>query len=114
MIGISLIPRINLQLKPTRSAQNITVSYLWPRASARVIEQEVTSVLEGVFSRIAGVEEISSRTSIGEGEIQIALKKNARLDAIRFEIASSIRQVFSQLPDQVSYPLISVGTSGTR
>ena len=114
IIGLSFIPQVNLQLKPSRALPAITVTYNWPRASAKVIEQEVTSLLEGLFSRIHGIEEISSQTLMGAGEIQIRLKKKANLDAIRFELASAVRQVYPKLPREVSYPLLSLGTSGRK
>jgi multidrug efflux pump subunit AcrB len=114
LIGISFLPLVNLQLKPSRALQSISVTYQWPRASAKVIEQEVTSKLEGLFGVINGVEEISSQTSQGEGEIEINLKKKVNLDAVRFELASTIRQVYPTLPVGVSYPVLSLGTSGRK
>ncbi len=114
LIGISFLPLINLKLRPSRSLQTISVSFSWPRASARVIEQEVTSKLEGLFSIINGVEDINSQTSKGEGKIQISIKKNVNLDAIRFELASIIRQVYPKLPKEVRYPLLSLGTTGRQ
>lgn len=114
LIGISFLPLINLKLRPSRSLQSVSVSFSWPRASAKVIEQEVTSKLEGLFSVIKGVEDISSQTSKGEGNIQISLKKNVNLDAIRFELASIIRQVYPKFPREVSYPILSLGTTGRK
>jgi multidrug efflux pump subunit AcrB len=46
--GAGLMPRLNVQLNPSRSLPRLSVSYNWPDASARVIEQEVTSTLEGL------------------------------------------------------------------
>lgn len=114
LIGLSFLPLINLKLKPSRSLQTVSVSFSWPRASARVIEQEVTSKLEGLFSVINGVEDISSQTSKGDGKIQITIKKNVNLDAIRFELASIIRQVYPKLPTEVRYPVLSLGTTGKQ
>jgi multidrug efflux pump subunit AcrB len=98
LIGLSFLPLVNVQLKPSRSLKTISVSYNWPRASARVIEEEVTSKLEGLFGVINGVKEISSQTSRGTGEIRISLKNNVSLDGIRFELATAIRQVYPKLP----------------
>ena len=36
------------------------------------------------------------------------------MDAIRFELSTLIRRVYDKLPDQVSYPQLSVGSGGTR
>lgn len=112
IVGASLLPLLNVQLTPSRSLPRLTVSYYWADASARVIEQEVTSRLEGVFSSVKGVQDVSSVSSKGSGQISLSFKKNVNLDAARFEVASLIRQVYPELPEQVSFPTLSVGASG--
>jgi len=112
IIGASLLPLLNVQLTPSRSLPDLSVSYRWSDASARVIEQEVTSRLEGLFSSVNGIKGVSSVSSKGSGRINLSFKKTANLDAARFEIASLIRQVYSQLPEQVSFPELSMSTSG--
>jgi multidrug efflux pump subunit AcrB len=112
IVGISVLPLLNVQLNPSRSLPRLTVSYYWTDASARVIEQEVTSRLEGVFSSVKGIKDISSVSGKGYGQIDLSFKKDINLDAVRFELASLIRQVYPELPEQVSFPELSVGASG--
>jgi multidrug efflux pump subunit AcrB len=61
-----------------------------------------------------GVKRISSVSEQGNGNITIEFKKGINLDAVRFEIATLIRQTYTSLPEGVSYPSISVNTSGSR
>jgi len=112
IVGVSLLPLLNVQLTPSRSLPGLTVSYSWPDASARVIEQEVTSKLEGLFSGVKGIKDVSSVSSKGYGYINLSFKKTVNLDAVRFELASLIRQIYSTLPEQVSFPELSMSTSG--
>lgn len=112
IVGGCLMPLLNIQLTPSRTLPGLTVSYIWPNASARVVEQEVTSKLEGLFSGIKGIKEVSSVSSKGYGQIDLSFKKTVNLDAIRFEVSSLIRQAYPNLPEQVSFPEISVGASG--
>lgn len=112
IVGASLLPLLNVQLTPSRSLPGMSVSYSWPDASARVIEQEVTSKLEGLFSGVKGIKDVSSVSSKGYGDINLSFKKTVNLDAARFEVASLIRQAYPGLPQQVSFPEISVGASG--
>lgn len=112
IVGASLLPLLNVQLTPSRSLPGLTVGYRWPDASARVIEQEVTSKLEGLFSSVKGIKEVSSVSSKGSGRINLSFKKTVNLDAARFEIASLIRRAYSDLPEQVSFPELSMSTSG--
>jgi len=110
--GAGLMPLLNVQLSPSRSLPRLSVSYNWPDASARVIEQEVTSKLEGLFSSVKGIKEVSSVSSKGSGRINLSFKKTVNLDAVRFEVASLIRQAYPELPVQVSFPELSMSTGG--
>ena len=112
IMGAGLMPLLNVQLSVSRSLPRLTVSYYWPDASARVIEQEVTSRLEGLFSSVKGIREVSSVSSKGNGRISLSFKKEVNPDAVRFEIASLIRQAYPELPEQVSFPELSMGTGG--
>ncbi len=112
IVGISLLPLLNVQLTLSRSLPGLSVNNYWPDASARVIEQEVTSRLEGLFSGVKGIKEVSSVSSKGYGRISLSFKKTVNLDAARFEVASLIRQIYNTLPEQVSFPELSMSASG--
>ncbi len=78
-----------------------------PDNSSLVIEQEVTSKLEGVLGRIKGVTRIDSRSGNGSGHVTIGLDKHTDIDVARLEAATLVRQMWSSLPPGVSYPSIS-------
>ena len=112
IMGVAMLPLLNVQLNPSRTLPRLSVSYSWPDASARVIEQGVTSKMEGLFSSVKGIREVSSVSSKGSGRVNLSFKKTVNLDAARFEIASLIRQVYVELPEGVSFPELSMGTGG--
>lgn len=112
IVGTSVLPLLNVQLTPSRSLPGLSVSYSWPDASARVIEQEVTSKLEGLFSGVKGIKSVSSVSAKGYGYINLSFKKTVNPDAVRFEVASLIRQIYPALPEQVSFPELSMSASG--
>ena len=59
-VGVALIPSLNLQYMPREKKQTLSIYYYWQNASARVIESEVTSKIEGYISSIKGIEDIAS------------------------------------------------------
>ena len=73
IIGISVLPLLNVQLTPSRSLPGLSVSYRWADASARVIEQEVTSKLEDLFISVKEIRDVSSVSSKGCGFINFYL-----------------------------------------
>ncbi len=102
---------MSVQLKPSKALPSIHVSYRWQDASAKVIEQEVTSELEGVFNTIKGVKNITSTSDKGRGNISLKFKNNTNIDAVRFELANLIRQSYPKLPEGVSYPSLSLSAA---
>lgn len=116
IVGVGVIPSLTVTLRPTQIYRSVSVSFSWPGNSARVVEQEVTSVLEGVFARMKGVRQISSTSRLSGGDIRIDFYDYADFDAVRFEVSTLIRQVHPNLPEGVSYPRMSVNRprSGRR
>ena len=111
LIGLALASLLPVKLSPSSTMPGLTVSFNMPGNSARVIESEVTSKLEGMLSRVNGIKNISSTSDNGYGSLRIELDKHADMDATRFEVSTLIRQLWSQLPDEVSYPSISTQRS---
>lgn len=112
IIGAAMIPLLNIQYSPTSTQQQLSINYSWSGASARVIEQEVTSKIEGVLAPISGVQKMNSESYKDGGSITLIFKDDANMDAIRFEVSSKIRQVYNSLPKGVRYPSLSTSTSG--
>ena len=108
IVGAAMIPLLSLQLNPTRYLPALTISWNWPEAPVRVVEQEVTTILEGVLTTVSGVKRITSSTRDEGGSINVEFDKNVNLRAKRFEVASLIRESRKHLPERVSYPVISL------
>ncbi|HEX2976044.1 MAG TPA: efflux RND transporter permease subunit, partial [Bacteroidales bacterium] len=108
IVGAAMIPLLSLQLNPTRYLPSLTISWSWPEAPVRVVEQEVTTTLEGVLTTVSGIKKISSSTYNEGGRIVVEFDRNADLRAKRFEVASLLRQSRARLPERVSWPVISM------
>jgi multidrug efflux pump subunit AcrB len=108
IIGGGVVPLLSLQLNPTRYLPSLSITWNWPEAPVRVVEQEVTTVLEGVLSTVTDVSKISSSTYNESGRITVEFDKNTDLRAKRFEIASLLKESAKRLPEKVSYPVISM------
>lgn len=110
VVGCALIPRIDVADKPRPTqGKTLDVSFSWNGASAKVIEQNVTSKIEGLVAAVRGVENVKSESFFGSGCVTIELKKNADVSATKFEIASLLKQARKQLPKGVGYPELSGG-----
>ncbi|GHT78098.1 multidrug efflux pump protein [Bacteroidia bacterium] len=90
----------------------VNVSFSMYGQSARVIEAEVTSKLEGMLSRIKGVQSVNSFSRSESGSISVRLNEHVDPDMVRFEISTIVRQAWASLPAGVSYPGIYMSGSG--
>lgn len=114
VIGVAMLPMLNIQYTPSAAERRIDLYFSWPDASARLIEQSATSRIEGALSTVAGCENVSSRSAKGYANITIRFRKGTDMEAARFEVASAIRNLYAKLPPEISYPYISLATSGTQ
>lgn len=114
VVGGACFSLLKIQYAPSAPERTISVEYSYPGASARIMEAEVTSPLEGVLSNIKGCRSITS-TSYGErGVIEMEFGRRTDLQAVRFEIASYIRNIYPSLPKACSYPTISLSSTGRK
>lgn len=112
IIGLVLIPRLTVQLKPQQKGNTIHVGYNWHGMGAEVIEKEVTSPIEGALSAMRGVSRITSESYEGRGSIRLSFKKGVDMDAARFEAAGIMRSLHNRLPEGVALPRVSYGWGG--
>ena len=94
VIGAALVNRLDISNEPRpERGRTLTISYNWNNASAKVVEQNVTSRIEAVVSSVRGVEKVSSVSCFGYGRVTVELKPKTDISAIKFEIASILRQM---------------------
>ncbi len=108
IFGLALSPLLKVKLLPDRSLPAVNVYYSYGGANALVVDSEVTSLLEGIFSTLEGLVKMTSRTGDGNGSITLEMEKGADMDAVRFGVSTLIRQVYPELPPGVAYPQIRV------
>ncbi|MBQ7811633.1 MAG: efflux RND transporter permease subunit [Bacteroidales bacterium] len=114
VIGIASLPMLNIQYKPSLPGRTMTVSFSYPGASPEIIEAEVTSRIEGIMARMSGNTGTSSVSSLGYGSASVTFSRRTDMTAARLELASALRNIYSELPDGVSYPSISHDASGRK
>lgn len=108
--GVALIPKLSIQLNPSKSAGNIVVTFSMLNASPLVLEQQITNKIEAGLSTLQGVKKISSNSFYNYGYITLELEKQTNLDQQRFEVAMVIRQIYSKLPKEANYPIIQLNS----
>ena len=114
ILGITMLPMLNIQHQPSAKDRYISVSFGWSGASSRLMEQMVTSRIEGALMGLAGCNNVSSYSNMGYGSVTVNFNKGTDMTAARFDVATRIRNIYAKLPEGVSYPTISMTESGYR
>ena len=114
VVGLAAAGSLKIQYSPTLPERSITVSFSYPEASAYAVEAEVTSRIEGALSNVISRRSVSSQSREGGGSVTLEFGKDADMAAVRFEVASIIRNLYPSFPDGVSYPELSLDVSGER
>ena len=110
LVGAAMLPLLTVRLNPLHYNPTIAVGFSMYGSSARVVEMEVTSKLEGLLARMKGVRGINSNSYNGGGNIWVYLDKHSNIESLRLEASSIIRQAWPDLPDGTSYPQVTVNT----
>lgn len=110
VIGVALTPRLDISNEPRpEQGKTLTISYWWQNASAKVVEQSITSRIEAAVSVVKDVKKVSSESQFGSGKITVEMKPNANVSMAKFEIASILRQLRPKLPEYMSFPIVTGG-----
>ena len=92
---------------PNVNPPQIYISTIYPGASARLVERDVTKVIEDSLSGINSVENISSNSTQGNSVISINFKLGRNMDAAVEDVRSSIERVRGSLPKDVDSPIVT-------
>lgn len=106
IIGVALIPRLNVNFTPSHTKPVITISYGLSNSSPDIVERLATSPLENALSQLEGVNKLGSISRYNTGVIELSFDKDEDMDFRKFEINTIIRNIYKKLPENMSYPVV--------
>ena len=101
LVGFHQLPVSDL---PSVDYPTISVSAGLPGASPETMASAVATPLEKQFSTIAGVDSMSSVSSLGVSQITIQFSLNRSIDGAAQDVQSAIAKAARQLPPQMPTP----------
>ena len=102
-----------VQLTPDVTEPEITISTVWPGASAQEVEKEIVDEQEEQLKSVEGLEEFRSESSDSMGMITLKFGVGTDLGDARARVAEKLNQVPNYPPD-AREPVISTANSGTK
>src|SRR5438045_5855311 len=101
VLGYRLLPVSNL---PNVDFPTITVNASLPGASPETMASAVATPLEKQFSTIAGVDQMTSSSSLGSTSITLQFTLDRNIDAAAQDVQAAISKTLRQLPTGIVPP----------
>ncbi|MFC6487885.1 efflux RND transporter permease subunit [Nitratireductor sp. GCM10026969] len=104
--GLAALFGVEVRELPDVDRPVISVRTNFDGAAAETIDREITAVIEGAVSRIAGVSAISSSSSFGRSRMTIEFRESVNLDTAASDVRDAVGRIQNQLPDDADTPTI--------
>lgn len=104
LVGYLSLDSLHLREYPEVQFPKIRVITAYPNASAEVIENSVTNLLEDKLAGIEGIDTITSESKYGESHITIKFKSNTSIDKALSDAREAVALV--KLSENVKIPLV--------
>lgn len=114
IVGIIGFTNLPVRWIPNISTPVVTIVTPYPGANARVVENDVTKVLEESLSGINGIETITSQSHQNQSEISIEFRLGSNINTALEDVRSSIERVRGSLPKEVESPIVMKNDSESR
>ncbi|MFT3728900.1 MAG: efflux RND transporter permease subunit [Terricaulis sp.] len=107
VIGIASFFALPVRELPNVDPPQVSISTTYVGASAEVIEEKITQVIEQQVSGIQGIDRITSSSRDGSSRISITFLLSRNLDEAANDVRDAVSRVLTQLPDQADAPRIA-------
>ncbi len=111
VVGFAAFSSLTVRELPSVDPPVVGISTNYRGASAEVIEERITEVIERQVAGIEGIDRVNSSSRDGSSRISISFKLNRNLDAAANDVRDAVSRVTAQLPEQADPPQIQKATA---
>lgn len=106
VVGLASFSALTVRELPSVDPPVVGISTNYRGASAEVIEERITEVIERQVAGIEGIDRVQSSSRDGSSRINISFKLDRDLDAAANDVRDAVSRVTAQLPEQADPPQI--------
>ncbi|MBL8556113.1 MAG: efflux RND transporter permease subunit [Phenylobacterium sp.] len=111
VVGFAAFSSLTVRELPSVDPPVVGISTTYRGASAEVIEERITELIERQVAGIEGIDRVNSSSRDGSSRISISFKLDRDLDAAANDVRDAVSRVSAQLPDQADPPQIQKATA---
>ncbi|WP_373018616.1 efflux RND transporter permease subunit [Thiomicrorhabdus sp.] len=102
--GLMAFDRMSLREYPNVDAPIVTIDTQYLGASAQVVENRITKLIENRISGVSGIRFIESTSSDGRSRIKVEFSIDRDIDAAANDIRDRVARIADNLPEQARAP----------
>ncbi|MCB9894563.1 MAG: efflux RND transporter permease subunit [Planctomycetes bacterium] len=106
VFGVVAAMRIGISQFPDVDYPNVSISVDWENAAPEAVEQDVVEILEEALVQVEGVQNITSESEQGRGQVTIEFQIDRDIDLAVQEVQAVIAQAQRRLPEDIDPPVV--------
>lgn len=116
IVGFGALAFVELPVRefPDIEVPVVSVNVDYPGASAQVVENRITQMIEDRVAGIAGIKTINSSSQDGRSQVTIEFSMSRDIDAAANDVREKLGRVVDQLPEEARAPEIFKVNFGDR
>lgn len=107
LFGIQSYMSLNYNLLPKIEVPTVSISTIYPGASAEEVQTTVTKKLEDAFSSVEGLDQVNSTSQESVSIITIAFKSGTDIDKAERDVQRKADQALNDLPEDAERPQVN-------
>ena len=107
VLGTAALWNLPVREYPDIDDPTVTVTVIYPGASAAVVQREVTEPIEEAVSGIDGVRQIRSNSRDGRARVAVEFQLDRNLDLAAADVRDRVSTIRNELPDGAEPPEIA-------
>ena len=107
LIGLIAFDRLTVREYPKIDLPVVTVETTYPGASASIIENQITQIIEDSLSGIEGIDFMNSISRTEKSQISVTFKITRDPDDAAADVRDRVSRVTGQLPDDIDPPVVT-------
>ena len=107
LLGVVSYTRLTVREYPNVDEPIVSVNTTYPGASAKIVESQITQVLEGSIAGISGIDVLESTSRSESSRITVRFRPDVDQDVAASDVRDRVTRVRGRLPDEVEEPVIA-------
>ena len=114
LIGLASYDKLTIREYPDIDRPVVTVTTIYTGASSKILERDVTEIIEDSLSGISGIREITSESRDELSKIRIEFTLETNLDTAANDVRDKVSRIAALLPIEADNPRIAKSDSDAR